>query len=499
MAWTSASHAQEVQRLTTLLAHYEEQNGHQRRQLEDAAETKEAHIERIRLLEQEKAALTKKLRSVEVAFKFEKVASDGSRKKLHTMEIDVLDLRAKSANLQTELDMVSKREKALLLTLQQERISRLQLLHEKESLLRANELIQRTLALTEADNTDAHQRLLGHLQRLESLMEQTGVQERLLAAQSQEIVVLNGELMETKDKSRALACTLGDQAATHASFQHVIDFMQQEVSRVRKELSDASVSASARSHSLPGPAHANNALVDKVNQLTASRFNDSSFTTDHVFSTRSSGALPPSPMHSSSSSKQRAVSQATHLAREQAAECVAGMPLPGSGGHAEGRWSAVTSAAAVTPLTSAQRPRSTADQHVPPTGSLAHFNSPERVEMLSWIRSSGTIQSRGGRSRSDLCTSSAAEDLGTSKLSLSSTFLLPSLAFNNSTADDSSATPTTALSASVKRRRKAAPNLGKSLFIGQGLALKHNAQLDADLRDLQAGSTKQILQRILKP
>jgi hypothetical protein len=38
---------------------------------------------------------------------------------------------------------------------------------------------------------------------------------------------------------------------------------------------------------------------------------------------------------------------------------------------------------------------------------------------------------------------------------------------------------------------------GKSLFVGSGLGLKHNAKLDAELKNLNKGSTQQILRKIL--
>jgi hypothetical protein len=52
-----------------------------------------------------------------------------------------------------------------------------------------------------------------------------------------------------------------------------------------------------------------------------------------------------------------------------------------------------------------------------------------------------------------------------------------------------------------EKRGKKAPSKGdaggKSIFVGSGLGLKHNAKLDAELKNLNKGSTQQILKKIL--
>lgn len=471
MAWKSNSHAEEVKRLTQLLSHYEDENVYQRRLLEESTANQESSSRRIHDLEQENVQLSKKIRSLEISLKFEKVASEGARKKIHTMEIDLIDLRERNQNLCTEADILKEREKALTVTLQQERISRLQLFHEKERLEREEEKVRHRLRSAEKDNVASHRRLLEKLQLLETLLAQIQLQERMISAQTEEMVTLNREVARKEEECMQMQRILGEHSGAHAKYNRSLDIMQQEISRLRNELSNLADTSSQRSHSVwnaeMSPAQRN--LVNSVNQLTSQRFEESSFTIDHVFSTRATLSASQGLASQGSSGL-----QSTGRSRSPSSRPARATPQ--------------SPVKPVTPLVSAQRPRSTMDDPAKP----AYFDSQERREMLNWIRQTGSRELPQPGSQSSPSSSSA-------QLS----FTLPQL---RSTADISS--PSTSLSEQQLRKvgqkrqgallKKSSTSEGRrTLFVGSGLGFRHNAALDEDLHRLQQGSTKQILRRML--
>lgn len=510
MAWTSSSFTQEIQRLTQLLGHYETENVHQRQQLEEADEAKEGHIKRIQELEHDKTQLQQKLRSVEISLKFEKIAAEGARKKVHTMEIDYIDAKERYQNAKTELEMVKKKEQELTLTLQRERISRLQILHEKERVQRINEDLQQKLYHFENDNVDSHKRLLLQLQRVETLLEQNHRQDRLIGAQSQEIYTLNNEVVDYKLRTMDLNRTIEEEVDSHSRYHYAIDYLQQEISRLRKLISDSATDFAGKSHSVytADKSKASVDVMDKVNTLTAKRYQESNFTADHLFSTRaaeSNGTLSSTDIQSSLS-KRTAYSAdilaQTRKAQSEAADLAATMPHTQS--FAIRR---ATPVRAVSPMTSIQRPRSTNDYKntVELEGTSwssqqeeeSYFNSPERADMLNWIRRAGSRQQQSRPSYSEKETSLLTSS--TTSLSLPP---LSSLQFGETSQDSTIAPgqhPQTAAAEVATRSTKTSDKDydTKSLYVGSGLAFKHNKALNTQLKNLQAGSTKQILKRIL--
>eukprot|EP01031_Cornospumella_fuschlensis_P041840 gene41840-51076_t len=204
MAWSTASYTQEVQRLTQLMSVYEAENVALKSTVEEAENAKQDFAERLHKMEAEKAAVTKKLRSVEITLKFEKAACDGMRRKAHGFEIELNEVKDRFKISQMELEMTKKYEADLRNSLNQERIVRLQLLHETEDTRRENDELKIRLAGFEKDNAESHRKLLDALQAMETLRETLARSERLVSLQSAEITQLNGEVLQLKEETQRL-------------------------------------------------------------------------------------------------------------------------------------------------------------------------------------------------------------------------------------------------------------------------------------------------------
>eukprot|EP00981_Chlorochromonas_danica_P004630 scaffold919_cov153-Ochromonas_danica.AAC.13 len=297
----------------------------------------------------------------------------------------------------------------------------------------------------------------------------------MISAQTEEMVTLNREVARREEECMQMQRILGEHSGAHAKYNRSLDIMQQEISRLRNELSNLADTSSRRSHSVWNAemSPAQRSLVDSVNRLTSQRFEESSFTTDHVFSTRA--AL---------SASQDLVSEGSSRGLQSTGRSHSRSPS-----SRPSRATPQSPLKPVTPLVSAQRPRSTMDDPAKP----AYFDSQERREMLSWIRQTASRESPQPAGSLSSPSSSSAH----------LSFTLPQL---RSTADLSS--PSTSHSEQQLRKtgqkrqgalqKKSSTSEGRrTLFVGSGLGFRHNAALDKDLHRLQQGSTKQILRRML--
>jgi hypothetical protein len=426
-SWNSRAHEQELERLNRIVLDFEKSNFEHKEEIDRLKGVESLHLKRLQEYDKQQKQLLKRIKSMEVSLKYEKAAVEGLRKRGNSFEASFVTLKEESLTIQDKLQIYTLQNEEYQRTLQHERSTRLQLMHEKNQLaLQFQEILKKHRSV---DNqlSQSNSKIVDLIQQAETLTELSRRQEVFIHSQSEEFGKLSEELVRVKGHLLKMKEDLLNKCLENSGFHFSVDVLQKEISYLRKELISNSKSQTNRCYAA---FHSKNksqyAITDQVNRLTASRFEASKSDAGKFGCFLLSDGIPGSIRDSSASSPER-----------------------------------VSSTQSVTRLSTANRPRGALDFLSATGKDSAGFNNLERVSMLESIRA--------GEWPYQFSLHSSALDLA-----------LP------------------AQHAVLPKKSTDQLSLDKrSLFIGSGLNLKHNEDIDRKLKDLQSGSTKQILKKIL--
>ncbi len=324
-----ASHALEIERLSHLLWHYETVNVDQKKLLEHQQKQRDGLIIRIQEMEKFIKGLQKKIKSLESTLKFEKIAAEGIKKKSNTFESELFASQELTAHNAEKAQVYAQKVEDYLLQLQQERCNRLQLIHEKESYIDKYEETLSKLSKVEEDNRSLAQQNLNNLQKVETLLSQNQSASQLLTIQSDEIIRLNNEVEELRQRLSSTNKSLLKEENNHSVYLRQMDILHQEISFLRKQLimhnipynQSAGASASVQSYDnssiksslgdaatvkstlsstekswagfQPFKSPQENKITKEANRITAYRYSESEFCDKNIFSNRNREATKP--------------------------------------------------------------------------------------------------------------------------------------------------------------------------------------------------------------
>jgi hypothetical protein len=589
-SWNSRSNAyqEEVERLQRVLNDYESVNKDLQDEIQRMKEIEEVHKKRLQDYDKLHKQFQKKIKSLEVSLKYEKVASEGLRKRGNTFEANVQEYKEKATYSEQKRTYFSEQNVDLESTLQHERSTRLQLLHEKNKIFHELQEWKKKYGVIEKENLEKNQKIVLYIQQIETLTEKSQRQDDLLDLQADEFLVLSKDLTSTKENLLKTKEQLLQAVNEKSNFHFSIDLLQKEISFLRREIILSSENTTNKSYSAFHPNHKQQYMItNEVNAVTSKRYNDSKFRYDHSFSGNHSkqqlllennnrNELETSsfitPLNQSLRQQQLQLQQQSMSMSGEFPSLFDGStvteqlksPNTATGGglghsqslsHTQPQQSITTSSAPstrglVSRLSTADRPRGALDYLSTTNKESANFNNKERVEMLDWIRTSGNeiashhplsanhSKRKQGPSGEELNLKLSLENM---QKAYSGGSVVSSKSGNNTSKMSSSPLKSQSVSQldlghslssqqqqkqgderqeesydeedfifdeELKRKRKEAAQTKKnknntdyskkSLYVSSGLNYKHPEELDQQLKDLQSGSTKQILKKILQ-
>jgi hypothetical protein len=247
MAWRPPDNTAEIDRLTKLMAHYEGANLDHIQTIQTLNQTHEANAKRILELEKLKVQQNKTVKSLEGRMKFDKIAADGIKKKYDLLQVEVRDIKFANEQLNAErTEHVAKIEQ-LTTDLNQNRSDKLKFMHENAKLLKQNAELMKNESNAEMDAVVARTDLLSKLEALENVMKTNETFKRTVDTQSAEVLMSSHRIYDLQQQLLSTREHVVQLEAMSAEYNHTIDVLQHEISRLRKELMDASIGVSGQS------------------------------------------------------------------------------------------------------------------------------------------------------------------------------------------------------------------------------------------------------------
>jgi hypothetical protein len=258
MAWRPPDNTAEIDRLTKLMAHYEGANLDHIQTIQTLNQTHEANAKRILELEKLKVQQNKTVKSLEGRMKFDKIAADGIKKKYDLLQVEVRDIKFANEQLNAErTEHVAKIEQ-LTTDLNQNRSDKLKFMHENAKLLKQNAELMKNESNAEMDAVVARTDLLSKLEALENVMKTNETFKRTVDTQSAEVLMSSHRIYDLQQQLLSTREHVVQLEAMSAEYNHTIDVLQHEISRLRKELMDASIGVSGQSAAVLSRSGASN-------------------------------------------------------------------------------------------------------------------------------------------------------------------------------------------------------------------------------------------------
>ena len=152
--------------------------------------------------------LLKENKKLQSELKFERIATEGAKKKSAVYEFEVVGLREDKANFTKEETMMKTRIQELEHALNEERSKRLQNMHENEKLQMTNTQLMAKNESLEKSAHDANAKLLEKIQKLETATLLNESKSRVIASQSTDLNHLSDDLFRGKAEERSLHSTI---------------------------------------------------------------------------------------------------------------------------------------------------------------------------------------------------------------------------------------------------------------------------------------------------
>lgn len=549
MAWAPPSHKADIERLTKILNEYETANAQLKQEINSATVINETNTKKILEKEQENRLLQRKIKSLESAIKFDKIAADGIAKKFHLLEGEVEGLKYSKTTLTASLAEYKTKTTEYELILNNDRAKRLKLMHENENLVRKTMEYEARSTELYGDSVEARTKLLEKLQQFESMLAMNESQKRIIESQSQEILSLSKEVLALKEKIVQQNQHILSQERVSAGINKTVDVLQQEIYRLRKEII---TSHSGHSNTAVSAAFSTASSARLTNKISTSLLSMSSVAGNISHSRPVSKASNTSNNSTISEGDERSsnTSPKQYYFKDHSEEFYAdfidmngnrnssGKVLAGIDSqfkkHAARKSSTSSnkssssvedlqnSLESVSPAASLLRPRtvqSTQKRASSQNSSLASTlpskfqeQSMQSESLLKMKKSYSLPKSAFKKVRDGRKSPDSSEYIDDDTISQLSSFGVESLGKSSVTFDVNVTSNSQRMESGASSRRGESPNrLGsssgagrppraktaKSLYVSSGLGFKHNEDLDAELQDLTKGSTKQMLRKIL--
>lgn len=261
----------EIERLTKLMAHYERTNLDHIQTIETLNQTHDANVKRILELEKTKVQQTKTIKSLEGRMKFDKMAADGMKKKFDLLQVESRDLKAANEKLNEERTEYVARIEQLMADLNHNRSDKLKFMHENAKLTKENAELRQRESEAGKDVVAARTDLLDKIESLENALKTSNTFKQTVDAQSIDMLMSSHKIYDLQQQLIHTRQHVVELEAMSSEYNHTIDVLQHEVSRLRKELMDASIGVSGQSAAVlsrSGAANRSNRIATGILQAS---------------------------------------------------------------------------------------------------------------------------------------------------------------------------------------------------------------------------------------
>ena len=159
-------------------------------------------------LNEKYAQSLKEMKKVQSELKFERIATEGAKKRSAVFEFEVVALREDKANFMQEAALYKTKVLELEHALNEERSKRLQNMHENEKLQMINSELSIRNESLEKSAHDANTKLLEKIQKLETATLLNESKSRVIHSQSTDLNHLSDDLFRGKAEERSLHSTI---------------------------------------------------------------------------------------------------------------------------------------------------------------------------------------------------------------------------------------------------------------------------------------------------
>lgn len=227
---------EEILRYENISKHYESENVRLKLELEESENSKISLIQSLKEGEKIRNELTRKIKSLEKSIKFDKIASDGIAKKAAIFEFETGNLKEERSTLIEEQIFSRKRVKDFERSLYEDRAKLLKEMHESEIRMKKLEELESKYKLAESELLLLRIESLDKVQRLDTLSIAIESQNRIMQAQSEEILSLTSTLTDMKEAIQRLNDLSYQQQEKISEKNKDRNNFEQEVFRLRSEL-----------------------------------------------------------------------------------------------------------------------------------------------------------------------------------------------------------------------------------------------------------------------
>ena len=190
--------------------------------------------------------------------KFDKIAAEGIKKKFNLAEMEVRELKFANDQLNNKRTEHVAKISLLEEDLNNNRSEKLKIMHE-------NSNSRETSA--EQDAVFARGDLLEKLEMVDDLLHANENYKRTIEAQSADMLVSSHKLFDLNNRLTETRKHVVHLEAMTAEYNHTIDILQHEISRLRKELMDVSTGVSGQSSAVlsrTGAANRSNSISTAI-------------------------------------------------------------------------------------------------------------------------------------------------------------------------------------------------------------------------------------------
>lgn len=286
-------------RLKVLLKDYEEEIRLLKEEKQNYLELNNSLMNKNKILELETAKNKKEIANLKKNINIETIASQGINKKLLLYEENTNNLTDLVNSNNANNNLLISENKELQKKLLVERGYRLKLLHEKEFKNKELEEMNHVHKQLESDFIELNKKYLDILQRIETMSENKKKLEIIVKEQSKEIFALNNNVINSSLYSSTLMKDYYAEKNSNEKSNITIDFMQSEISWLRKKLNgvqslnDFSASSSSSPFTSTSAPSSSNASRSTVNFLPKDRNVDLSVNSIEDFVYNSTTEAPP--------------------------------------------------------------------------------------------------------------------------------------------------------------------------------------------------------------
>lgn len=254
-----------------------------REQLHLNEETRVGMVLKIRGLNEKYNQTLKEVKKLQSELKFERIATEGAKKKSAVFEFEVVGLREEKANFSQEASLYKVRVQELEHALNEERSKRLQNMHENEKLQMINAQLTTKNESLEKSAHDANMKLLEKIQKLETATLLNESKSRVISSQSTDLNHLSDDLFRGKAEERSLHSTILSTNDDLRQLKVENHNLKRELSSVRKDMMEISIQQSDKMKAVGGKHAARTRASTSLGRSRSRKSDFGSFDFDQSF------------------------------------------------------------------------------------------------------------------------------------------------------------------------------------------------------------------------